>query len=657
MSVAKFHDSPMRPFVIGGVEDMKDDDMLLQVSCHIYAFGGELLTAEEEDAHQAIVSLFCHVLPVMGKTFLREHFAEANLKCILALMSEDNVRASRQKAAAVQEEAEDASDGSSTSSFSHGKEDCKDEEGTESDDATSSSSSSSSKQSALSQRELVNVDAPIRMKDRIIGAACFDNTNTYEGAKILQVTLIGVRLKYQALKIGRRLLDTVLDWQVTGPYDLAITYADEGAISFFKHRGFTDDPFVTHAWSRALEPWESSTLMVRPPLPKAPLPSSGDYLDAWLFKRSQDLNDAFAYLRQVDAERLAFLKQNQALTRENERLKHQLRERNDEIDRLKRKLQAPNPSATFQATDTRTSLQQKEGEPTGTVQGETTKVTCAVSEIRASLERMLNDEAEVKKGLDPHHGRGDSGNSNGNGNSNHGNKTGGSESHVPAYVRHFDPVVKSIPSAIRLQPDAVWLNPEAAEYHQVLRELTAQDGSFGETWETVGICKAIPDQRDLTLRYREKAAVLSDGFMMMRMFFSGSSMMSQAAFRFGFAALPLQEEEQLSVEKFAFGQACYFTLVPSRALNIRTPQELAEPLQSLVLCMIALGNTESTIRQSRERKAPSPGYDAMLCGGRPQLGMPLPKDPRREAQEYLVFDGDRCLPMYLIIVKRRVVNT
>ena len=88
----------------------------------------------------------------------------------------------------------------------------------------------------------------------------------------MQVSLIGVRLRYQRLGAASRLLRTLLNGEAigSGRPEAALAWADEGAIDFFRRHGFTQDPMLNARYREVSAPWARSTLMsaqLPPPLP------------------------------------------------------------------------------------------------------------------------------------------------------------------------------------------------------------------------------------------------------------------------------------------------------------------------------------------------------------------------------------------------------
>lgn len=111
------------------------------------------------------------------------------------------------------------------------------------------------------------VACAVRTKHRVVGAASFELVEEAQCPRdvhrVLQVTLLGVRTKFQALGLGAQLLRRVLSPRLSGAYDATITFADHDAVRFFRKFGFSDDAILTSRFRAVVDAWDQSTLMVR----------------------------------------------------------------------------------------------------------------------------------------------------------------------------------------------------------------------------------------------------------------------------------------------------------------------------------------------------------------------------------------------------------
>lgn len=109
----------------------------------------------------------------------------------------------------------------------------------------------------------------IRTKDRIVGAASLalrpGPREMRDPCTICQLTYIGVRTRFQLLKLGRRLLQTAICTEAIGRFnaDVFFTFAGSNAVRFFRCCGLDDDPLVAGRFQFLDENWTDVVPMVR----------------------------------------------------------------------------------------------------------------------------------------------------------------------------------------------------------------------------------------------------------------------------------------------------------------------------------------------------------------------------------------------------------
>ena len=77
---------------------------------------------------------------------------------------------------------------------------------------------------------------------------------------------------------------------------------------------------------------------------------------------------------------------------------------------------------------------------------------------------------------------------------------------------------------------------------------------------------------------------------------------------------------------------------------------------SVLLCLVAVGNTETVMRRDCSRGAPSSGFDSIVVPGRRLPSQAVgrgecganPAGHARFNEEYVVFDGSQVLPLCLL---------
>ena len=122
----------------------------------------------------------------------------------------------------------------------------------------------------LPMAEVAKLDSSIQPTDlnavtfrqRLLAAASWDeDVDNPLGLNLLQLTLIGARLKYQGFGLAHRLMAVLKDPDVMGKLDAIVVWAGVDARPWFLRQGFTDDRILNSRYERFLEHWEDSVLM------------------------------------------------------------------------------------------------------------------------------------------------------------------------------------------------------------------------------------------------------------------------------------------------------------------------------------------------------------------------------------------------------------
>ena len=135
------------------------------------------------------------------------------------------------------------------------------------------------------------------------------------GQRLLQVGLLGVRIRFQQCGVGSRLLQPLLQQRCEdGALDAAVVFADRRAVPFFKKHGFNDDPILNARYAEVLEPWARSVLMSQQLPPPIPDGSGGAHsswasqepleqqLAAWRHARLLEYSKELALIERLQAE-------------------------------------------------------------------------------------------------------------------------------------------------------------------------------------------------------------------------------------------------------------------------------------------------------------------------------------------------------------------
>ncbi len=214
-------------------------------------------TEDDLKIRDAIVSLYRHVLPDIGHSALREYLSNPHYRTFAVWRSADDVLLDRARHPAEREPEDEAEDADTS------------DDSEDSDESSEDTSSFSGPCSTCSGSEAPTLTPPastdVRPKDMICGAISYEIVPN--GLKpvttLYQLSLIGVRTKFQALGLGRRLVTTLKDMVSACNGDALVTYAGVDAMPFFGRNGFLDDPILTARYS-FLPSWAESRLMVCP---------------------------------------------------------------------------------------------------------------------------------------------------------------------------------------------------------------------------------------------------------------------------------------------------------------------------------------------------------------------------------------------------------
>ena len=152
------------------------------------------------------------------------------------------------------------------------------------------------------------------LRRRLVGCVSYEYGNRL-GQRLVQVSLLGVRLKYQRFGIGAKLVRALLEGEATPERpEAAIAWADHKAVAFFRRFGFNDDKILNSRYREISEPWDRSVLMsaqLPPPLPQlsavgadrrwADEATFEEQLDAWRQSRLLEYSRELALVERLQA--------------------------------------------------------------------------------------------------------------------------------------------------------------------------------------------------------------------------------------------------------------------------------------------------------------------------------------------------------------------
>lgn len=296
---AALHEDPLRPFTV-----QRNGSPLLLTP--VLASGADA----DAKLREVAISLFRHVLPGVGRRFMRKLLASERATTLLLMRSAEDVLAERrrhlaalQAAPAASSDKEDEEGSEKTSSFSgpsgSGSGSGEDEAGGADGSAGGRSPPAGGEVSSCSEgddealRGAPAEAAAVRLKHRVVGAASWEMVPEPQcprgSERVLQLTLIGVRTKFQSCGLGAQLIRRALSPRLSGLHDATIAFADHDAVPFFRRHGFSDDAILTSRFRAVADAWDQSVLMLRADLRAPPRGVSGGGADDPLLQSPSDL--------------------------------------------------------------------------------------------------------------------------------------------------------------------------------------------------------------------------------------------------------------------------------------------------------------------------------------------------------------------------------
>jgi len=101
----------------------------------------------------------------------------------------------------------------------------------------------------------------IGIEDRLIGALTYERSYEKPGCKLLHLTLMAVRKKYQKYGCGSYMVKQLMNNSITEGSDAIIVNADTNAVEFFEKQGFSDDAILNSQFSHIGDCWFNSKRM------------------------------------------------------------------------------------------------------------------------------------------------------------------------------------------------------------------------------------------------------------------------------------------------------------------------------------------------------------------------------------------------------------
>lgn len=180
----------------------------------------------------AVISLFHHVLPSLRKSWLRTFLSNKDVHTLILLVPEDKLGNFSIDEASTDDELEESEDEESSDAGEDDEGAASDSD--EQDDDAGGEVGRDEKGGGGDARRGGSEGesgSAAYWRPRLAGAMSFESGERL-GQHLVQVSLLGVRLRYQKLGVGSRLCRTLLQGQATTKHpEAAIAWADSRAVS------------------------------------------------------------------------------------------------------------------------------------------------------------------------------------------------------------------------------------------------------------------------------------------------------------------------------------------------------------------------------------------------------------------------------------------
>lgn len=569
------------------------------------------------------VALVHHVLPSLRLSFLRRFIRNKDVHTLVLLLPEELLSkgdGSKEDARSDEEDEGDAEDEGDEEEDAEDDE-SEDDDGDSDDEAEEGGGSKRACEGATKTPE--EAAAYALMRRRIAGVVSYECGERL-GQRLLQVSLLAVRIRYQRLGVASKLVRSLLNGEAAsfGRPDAAIAWADARAIDFFKRHGFSDDPMLNARYREVSAPWNRATLMSLqlPPLPPdlngAASASTAvaswvaaeplhEQLEAWRKARLLEYSNELSLIERLHAE-IRMLRDKVAvhhghaavLQAENAKLKRENAALAAEFEQYRR--------ARAQASS-----------------------TAAAAAATASLD--LTDD--VSSAID---GVGDGG--------RHSAAAAAAAAAAADWIAAQEAEAAAeagSPSSRRTTRAAV--PPHAWSHDELQAELDKSKPSAAAAPATTRLrlrrwdAPSAPSAAALRARHEACRAQLSEPSLVLRLFYGAPASELQQILLGGFDDVPA-DPHGLGV----YGRGWYFSKYAAHAHHYTGGGG------ALLLVDVAVGNTETVVRRDVARGAPSEGYDSIVVPGRrlpSQAGDGASADVN---EEYVIFDGSQAVPLCLI---------
>ncbi|XP_060077768.1 uncharacterized protein LOC132557295 [Ylistrum balloti] len=461
----------------------------------------------------------------------------------------------------------------------------------------------------------------VGIENRIIGCVTFEK-------KYVRLFL-SVTNRHRKYGIGKYLLQQVIDPGVVGHYDAIVVHADNAAVEFFQHFGFSDDVVLNSRWSELAEQFTNCTLMCYLPgfsghslLSTVKIPGFEVFeleqeFNKWKEKTVEVYQNQVSVVMRMKHEIL----QLKAMTQKQNTLIETLLKENEKLRKEKYAVEKEYLGYKFSTAKASSLLHER----TLSDDGSEISSEDLINELQQQVDTM--DLTIKKKRLE---------------------SLLETNPEKNSKLMTFDDskYVSFPPSNIRNTPEPYDHMKDAAFFYDVTEQFKKAmklDPDVKSNYEVTTISKATLTEQYME-DYKNKLSTLVDPSIVVDLYYCGTLEHPERIpdiLTHGFTESDFQHGE--------YGRGLYFSKYPSKAAHF-------SGVRKILLVEVGLGHIETVTRHCRTRKSPSPGHDSIITPGRLKPAKDTGVEERTMTEEYVVFDVRQVMPLGLITYDHHAVS-
>ncbi|OWF56345.1 uncharacterized protein LOC110449214 [Mizuhopecten yessoensis] len=469
----------------------------------------------------------------------------------------------------------------------------------------------------------------VGIENRIIGCVTFEKKYVRQKDRVVHLTLLSVRRRHRKFGIGKYLLQQVIDPAVVGHFDAIVVHADNAAVEFFQHFGFSDDVVLNSRWSELAEQFTNCTLMCYLPgfsghslLSTVKVPGFEVFeleqeFNKWKEKTVEVYQNQVSVVMRMKHEIL----QLKALTHKQNTLIETLLKDNEKLRKEKYAVEKEYLGYKFSTAKASSLLLERSNSDDGSeISSED-----LINELQQQVDSM--DLTIKKKRLE---------------------SLLETNPEKNSKLMTFDDskYVSFPPSNARNTPEPYDHMKDAAFFYDVTERFKKSmklDPAVKSNNEVTTISKATLTEQFME-DYKNKLSTLIDSSIVVDLYYCGTLEHPERIpdiLTHGFT-----ESDFIHGE---YGRGLYFSKYPSKAAHF-------SGVRKILLVEAGLGHIESITKQDRARKSPHPGHDSIITPGRLKPSRDCGLEESTMTQEYVVFDAKQVMPLGLITYDHHAVS-